>query len=307
MPANAATPVYLASDMQHWAARNNIIASFSFCSKCRFWECDSTLLGYQTLRASAAFVWSSPTSDCRTQDRNNWLPLVFPPFWWCEMTSAARKSLQLQSGALKKPKSTPSLSRRNIPAWWWCVSRKKTPPPHLQLAGWELRVKPVIGYQPKWQLMLADTTCSHLTEQWDPNSYITGPLNNNTAKQQLTHEGHWVELVQRIRRQNSQVRKLPDPPMNQKKWWQSYKKWLFFYVKTHTQSPVLISTKEVRAFVIGVMLCETVCFPSRRTSHTGGAVFIWQLQQQILIYDPNRLLTNSQKPILRSQADGGRV
>lgn len=117
----------LASDMQHWAARNNIIASFSFCSKCRFWECDSTLLGYQTLRASAAFVWSSPTSDCRTQDRNNWLPLVFPPFWWCEMTSAARKSLQLQSGALKKPKSTPSLSRRNIPAWWWCVEEKKKP------------------------------------------------------------------------------------------------------------------------------------------------------------------------------------
>lgn len=48
----------LASDVQHRAARNNITASFSLCSQCRFWECDSTLLGYQVLRASA--VLSSP-------------------------------------------------------------------------------------------------------------------------------------------------------------------------------------------------------------------------------------------------------
>lgn len=122
----------LASHMQHRAATNNNIASFSFCSKCRFWECDSTLLGYQILRASA--VSSRPVVP-QTAGRKTGTTdfLLFfhlsNDIRWPQLLERASTSVWSVKKATGHCGRTPSLSRRNIPAWWWCVEEKKPSTP----------------------------------------------------------------------------------------------------------------------------------------------------------------------------------
>lgn len=93
--------------------------------------------------------------------------------------------------------------------------------------------------------------------------------------------------------------------MSQEKWWQIYKKLHFeccSNVKRHIQSPVLISDgwRSKSNCNWGYTMCKLFVSPrdtqwlqrkrisdnTARKSHAGGAFFIWQLQEQILINDP---------------------